>query len=146
METRNSHTSPNKPIKSLPYTHSQILNVYINMIYVQRNELTHCYVPPFPIPSDPCAQGRHILPQAQRCKQKSGPPGYYRTHTHKQNTHTYTNIRALQGRYFPCTCTDNLCMQIGFSGRSNPLLTFIKTKQRWADTAFWLGGCVFAAM
>lgn len=60
------------------------------MIYVQRNELTHCYVPPFPIPSDPCAQGRHILPQAQRCKQKSGPPGYYRTHTHKQNTHTHT--------------------------------------------------------
>lgn len=46
-----------------------------------------------------------------------------------------TSIQGPQGRYFPCTCTHNLCMQIGFSERSNPLLTFIKTKQRWADTA-----------
>lgn len=80
-----------------------------------------------PIPTDLCTQGRHTLPQAHV---QNRPPGYYHTHTHKQNTHTYTNIHAPQGRYFPCTCTHNLCMQIGFSECSNPSLTFIKTKQR----------------
>ena len=83
-------------------------------IYAQRNKFctfTH------PTPAGSCIQGGHTLPQAQIC-------------TQAKHTHAYTNIYALQGRYFPCTCTHNLCMQIGFSERSNSLLTLIKTKQR----------------
>lgn len=117
-------------------------------------EMSSCTVTPTLSSPQSHVHKADTLPQVQRCEhtEQAGPPGYY--HTHKQNTHTLAHahthkrvrIPPPQGSYFLCTCTHNLCMQIGFSERSNPLLTFIKTKQRWADTAFWLGGCVFAAM
>lgn len=108
------------------------------MICAQRDELLRCYT----------------HPSIHRAKAGTHSPKYRDAHIHTQ-AHIRTvihiptskiHMHAPQGRDFPLTCIHDLCMQIGFSECSNPLLTFIKTKQRWAHTASWLCGFVFAAM
>lgn len=88
MDIRNSHTNSNKPIKSLPYTHSQRYKC------IHKYDIcTEKWAVPILHPH-PCAQGRYTLPQAQRCKHKKQAHLGTIVHipTSKTHTHTYTNI------------------------------------------------------
>lgn len=137
---RDRPADPHRPTQSGPHVHSQWYKCVHKYDICTEKWVSALFRLLSPHPRSTCIRQTHS--PRHRDANRTGPPGYHRTH--KQ--HAYTRIQPPRGRYFLCTCTHNLCMQIGFSERSNPLLTFIKTKQRWADTAFWLGGCVFAAM
>ena len=121
----------NKCIKSSPYIHLQRQKCVDTYMHRETSfALLHTLPPQVHVYKAATRSPRH------RDAHKQNKPTRVLSYTHPQakHTHTYTNIYALQGRYFPCTCTHNLCMQIGFSERSNSLLTLIKTKQRQADS------------
>ena len=61
-----------------------------------------------------------------------------------QTTHTHTPYLT-EGNFLFLVLT-TCVYKLDFPGCFNPLLTFIKTKLRWADTVPWLGGCVLPGM